>query len=113
MRCRLAAVLMPSVLVWLPAVTPPQVAQAASVCTGWTSTRVPPSTIRVLRTSGTASGYVQTADFKKYVQIVLAAEWPPSWPTEALKTGAIAVKQYGWYFTMHWRGGTAHGACYD
>lgn len=102
-----------SVLVWLPTVTPPQVAQAASVCSGWTSTRVPPSTIRVLRTSGSSSGHVQTADFKKYVQIVLAAEWPPSWPAEVLKTGAIAVKQYGWYYTMHWRGGTAHGACYD
>jgi hypothetical protein len=102
-----------SVLVWLPAVTPPQVAQAASVCTGWTSTRVPPSKIRVLRTSGTSSGYVQTADFKKYVQIVMAAEWPPNWPAAALKSGAIAVKQYGWYYTMHWRGGTAHGACYD
>lgn len=113
MRRRLAAIVVLSVLVWLPTVTPPQVAAAASVCTGWTSTRVPPSTIRVLRTSGPSSGHVQAANFKKYVQIVLAAEWPPNWPAEALKTGAIAVKQYGWYYTMHWRGGTAHGACYD
>jgi hypothetical protein len=113
MRHRLAAVFMLGVLVWLPTVTAPQVAQAASVCSGWTSTRVPPSTIRVLRTGGSSSGYVQTVDFKKYVQIVLAAEWPPNWPAEALKTGAIAVKQYGWYNTMHWRGGTAHGTCYD
>ena len=113
MRQRLAAVLALGVLVWLPTVTSPQIAQAASACSGWTSTRVPPSTIQVLRTSGSSSGYVQTVDFKKYVQVVLAAEWPPSWPVEALKTGAIAVKQYGWYYAMHWRGGTAHGTCYD
>ena len=74
---------------------------------------MPPATIRVLRTSGSSNGYVQTVAFKKYVQIVLAAEWPPTWVAAALQTGAIAVKQYGWYYTMHWRGGTAHGACYD
>ena len=97
----------------LPGITPPPIARAASTCTGWASVRVPPATIRVLRTSGASSGYVQTVAFKKYVQIVLAAEWPPSWLAAALQTGAVAVKQYGWYYTMHYRGGTAHGACYD
>ncbi|MGD0861385.1 MAG: SpoIID/LytB domain-containing protein [Candidatus Limnocylindrales bacterium] len=114
MRRRLAAVLALTALMWLPTtVTGPAAVHAASTCTGWTSTRVPPPTIRVLRTSGPSSGHVQTVNFKSYVQIVLAAEWPSSWPASTLQTGAIATKQYGWYFTMHYRGGTAHGACYD
>jgi hypothetical protein len=113
MRLILAAALALTAVIGLPAVTPPPAADAASVCTAWPSIRVPPSTIRVLRSSGPSKGYVQIVEFKKYVQIVLAAEWPPSWPAAALQTGAMAVKQYGWYFTMHWRGGTAHGMCYD
>jgi hypothetical protein len=106
---RTAAFLVLTTILWLPTVTPPPVAQAAS-CTGWTSTRVPPPTIRVLRTS---SGYVQTVDFKLYVQRVLDVEWPSNWPTAALQVGAVAVKQYGWYYTMNYRGGSAHGSCYD
>jgi hypothetical protein len=113
MRRFLAAALAIMALIWVPTVTSQPVAQAASSCTGWGSTRVPPTTIRVVRSSGPSSGYVQVVDFKKYVQVVLAAEWPPSWPTAALQSGAMAVKQYGWYYTMHWRGGSAHGACYD
>jgi hypothetical protein len=115
MRRRLLAVLALSALMWLPTVTvsPPPAVRAASACTAWTSTRVPPATIRVLRTSGPSNGYVQTVNFKTYVQIVEAAEWPSSWPAAALQTGAVATKEYGWYFTMHYRGGTAHGSCYD
>jgi hypothetical protein len=113
MRRLLAAALALTALMWLPTATPPQIADAASVCTGWTSVRVPPTTIRVLRSSGASSGYVEVVPFKKYVQIVLAAEWPPTWLAAALQTGAVAVKQYGWYYSMHWRGGTAHAACYD
>jgi hypothetical protein len=110
MRLLLAAVLALTTLMGLPTVTPPPVAQAASVCTGWTSTRVPPSTIRVLRT---ATGQVQVVDFKTYVQVVMRVEWHTGWPAAALQAGAMAVKQYGWYYTMHWRGGTATGGCYD
>jgi Stage II sporulation protein. len=62
---------------------------------------VPPATIRVLRTSGAASGTVQVVDFKTYVQYVMAAEWPPTWTDAALQTGAMAIKQYAWYYTMH------------
>ena len=113
MRRRLAAVLVLTSLIWLPPVIPPPVAQAASKCTGWTSTRVPPATIRVLRTSGSASGKVQVVDFKKYVEVVEMAEWPSSWPAEALKVGAVVVKQYSWYFAMNYRGGTGTGGCYD
>ena len=113
MRRRLAAVLVLTTLVWLPTLNPPPVAQASSTCTGWTSTRVPPTTIRVLRTSGSAAGKVQTVDFKGYVKVVEQAEWPASWPAEALKVGAIAVKQYAWYYAMSYRGGTGTGGCYD
>jgi hypothetical protein len=100
-------------LVWLPTTTPPPSVQAATYCTNWKSTRVPPSTIRVLRTSGPHRRSVQTVSFKSYVKIVLAAEWPPAYPTEALNAGAIAIKQYAWYYAMNWRGGTARGGCYD
>jgi hypothetical protein len=58
MRRLLAAALALTALMWLPTATPPQIADAASVCTGWTSVRVPPTTIRVLRSSGASSGYV-------------------------------------------------------
>jgi hypothetical protein len=113
MRRRLAAVLVLTTLIWLPTVNPPPVAQAASQCTGWTSTRVPPTAIRVLRTSGSAAGSIQTVDFKKYVEVVEQAEWPSSWPAEALKVGAVVVKQYAWYYAMNYRGGTGSGGCYD
>ena len=56
---------------------------------------------------------MQVVDFKTYVQYVMAAEWPPTWTDAALQTGAMAVKQYAWYYTMHYRGGTGTGGCYD
>ena len=103
------AVLALTVLIGLPSAFSPQPA-AAATCTGWPSSRVPPTTIRVLRT-GTKK--VQVVDFKSYVEVVMAAEWPYSWETQALDVGALAVKQFGWYYTIHWRGGSASGGCYD
>ncbi len=93
----------------MPAVASPPVAQAA-VCTGWSSATTPPPTICVLRTG---SGTVATVDFETYVKVVTAAEIPHGWPTEVLRAGAVAVKQYAWYYTMHWRGGSGTGGCYD
>ncbi|MFI5253844.1 MAG: LysM peptidoglycan-binding domain-containing protein [Candidatus Limnocylindrales bacterium] len=85
-----------------------------SSCTGWKDLMAPPNAIRVLRTSGPASGSVQIVDFQTYVGDVMAMEWPVYYPAAALQAGAIAVKQYGWYYTMHYRGGvSARGACYD
>src|ERR1035437_2098483 len=98
--------------VWLPIVASPPVAQAA-VCTGWSSTTTPPPTIRVLRSSPGPVGVVQTVDFEMYVKVVMPAEWPPSWPMESLRAGAVAIKQYAWYYTMTYRGGTGTGGCYD
>jgi hypothetical protein len=95
--------------IWVPnAVTPP-VAQAA-VCTGWSSTTTPPTSIRVLRT---ATGVVQPVDFETYVKAVMPAEWPSVWPMEVLRAGAVAIKQYAWYYAIHYRGGTGTGGCYD
>jgi peptidoglycan hydrolase-like amidase len=94
---------------WAPSVAMPSAAGAAS-CTAWSSSATPPSTIRVLRT---ASGAVQTVDFKTYVKVVLRAEWSTSAPAELLRVGAVVVKEYAWYYAMHYRGGTGTGGCYD
>jgi peptidoglycan hydrolase-like amidase len=92
----------------------PAAALAAATCTGWTSDSVPPTTIRVLRTAGPASGSVQAVPFHDYVTVVMAAEWGSGNPAEVLKAGAVAVKEYAWYHAMFWRGGSAaDGSCYD
>lgn len=92
----------------------PPTALAAATCTGWTSDSVPPTTIRVLRTAGPASGFVQEVPFHDYVNVVMAAEWGSGNPAEVLKAGAVAVKEYAWYHAMFWRGGSAaDGSCYD
>jgi hypothetical protein len=88
--------------------------EAATACTNWKSTYAPPKTIRVLRSYGAASGKVQVVPFRAYVENVMAWEWPEAYPTQALRAGAVAVKQYGWYYARKWRGGKAGGgACYD
>jgi hypothetical protein len=83
---------------------------AAASCTGWTDNTTPPPTIKVLRH---LTGTVQTVDFKAYVKVVMAAEWPQSWPIESLRAGAVTIKEYAWYYAMHYRGGTGTGGCYD
>ncbi|MCY0876831.1 MAG: SpoIID/LytB domain-containing protein [Firmicutes bacterium] len=45
--------------------------------------------------------YVQTLGFQEYCEDVLPNEWFPTWNTESLKAGAIAVKMYAWYHTLH------------
>lgn len=96
------------------AATSPAPATAHASCTGWTSKTVPPPSIRVLRTQ---SGRVEKVDFRRYVVVVMGLEWPYWYPRAALEAGAIAVKQYGWYFTLagnHRRGFVnAAGKCYD
>jgi hypothetical protein len=105
---RLAAAALLAGMAWLPTVSAPPVVRAAA-CTGWSSTTTPPSAIRVLRTSGV----VETVDFETYVKVVMPAEWPPAWPIESMRAGAVAIKQYAWYYTMHYRGLTGTGGCAD
>ena len=84
---------------------------AGSTCTGWSSTFVPPTTIRVYRS---ALGRTVTLPFRSYVETVMASEWGPTNPPAALQAGALAVKQYAWYYTQVWRGGRdSGGRCFD
>jgi hypothetical protein len=112
----------PPVRTWTPdadvlARTAPQAVKHNTTtqrCTGWRSTLRPPPTIRVLRTKGPASGTVQEIDFRTYVLTVFGGEWQGLYPIEALKAGSVAVKQYGWYYTIVYRGGVdSVGNCYD
>ena len=86
---------------------------AGSSCTGWKSTTIPPDYIRV----GRHDGSVDVVPFRKYVGVVAAREWPYWLPTTARRVGAIAVKQYGWYWTLagHHRTSfvNSNGKCYD
>jgi len=96
------------------AVEPPQIAQAGS-CTGWTSRVYPPKTIRVYNNR---TGRIKQVGFKTYVLKVMASgEWPSYLPLESLKVGAVAVKQYAWYYMLkgHHRSWykTRSGKCYD
>jgi hypothetical protein len=88
-------------------------ALAGGSCTGWTSITEPPPTIRV----GRPDGRVQVVDFYKYVAVVMAREWSPTHPPATLEAGAVAAKQYGWYYTLagKWRTSyvNAEGKCYD
>jgi len=84
---------------------------AGAPCVAWPSSFSMPTEIRVLRV---ASGTVETVPFRAYVENVLAWEWPSTYPAEALKAGAIAVKQYAWYYLMRPRSAyvTQAGECY-
>lgn len=79
----------------------PTPARAAVECGTYASETTPPPTIRVFRT---ATGAVDTVDFRTYVANVLSREWISSWTTESLRSGALAVKNYAWYQVLHWRG---------
>ena len=76
-------------------------------CTGWTDEFHPPTEIRVYRKRGPNAGHVEVVPFWNYVGTVLAAEYSTSGPRGPIwfRMGAQSVKQYGWYYTMHWRGG--------
>jgi hypothetical protein len=91
-------------------------------CSKWGSAFTPPKTVQVLRTSATTDdkqvkGTVQKVDFYEYVATVMAAEWPESYPLETLKAGAIATKQFAWYYVLNYRGGVKWKdgvkQCYD
>ncbi len=97
------ALTLAAIAVALPSSAP--TVEAATACTNWKSTYTPPKTIRVLRSYGAASGKVQVVPFRAYVENVMAWEWPEAYPTQALRAGAVAVKQYGWYYARKWRGG--------
>lgn len=57
-----------------------------------------PDNVRVYRVS---LGYTESVDLYSYVKNVLPNEWYSTWSSESLKSGAMAVKMYGWYHTYH------------
>jgi hypothetical protein len=67
---------------------------------GAASGLTPPATIRVYRTG---TGQVEVVSFREYVKHVLPNEWVPTWAPHALRAGAMAVKEYAWYWVA--RGG--------
>lgn len=68
---------------------------------------VPPTTIRVARTgfthcrdwldAGRPVNAVETYDFRDYVKNVLPNEWIARWHPDALRAGAMAIKNFAWY----------------
>ncbi|MFB5190436.1 SpoIID/LytB domain-containing protein [Alicyclobacillus fastidiosus] len=69
-----------------------------------------PSTIRIAIRENNWSGepdprgritYVQSLPFYEYCEDVLPNEWFPSWNSESLKAGAMAIKMFAWYHHLH------------
>ena len=109
------------VLFGLSIMIPMALAQTSAVlaggddsCTGWQSTRVPPDTIRVFRR---ATGVVEVVPFRTYVVTVMGKEWPGYLPIALIEAGSVAVKQYGWFYSMEGRHRSSYvtetGECYD
>ncbi|GMA62238.1 hypothetical protein NZD89_21075 [Alicyclobacillus fastidiosus] len=69
-----------------------------------------PSTMRIAIRENNWSGepdprgriiYVQSIPFYEYCEDVLPNEWMPSWNSESLKAGAMAIKMFAWYHHLH------------
>lgn len=122
-----AALLVASLL----AVGLPQAADAASVnksdCSKpyWKSRKAPPPSIRVGITgrhddvAATKVRRIKTVPFKKYVKTVMRVEFP-GWIARNRKgganyiaAGAMAAKQYAWYWTTKKPRYTLKGKCFD
>lgn len=96
-------------------ITGPQPVEARG-CTGG-STRHPPKTIRVFRIHRRGTripARIEVWDFKRYVGVVMESGAWPRFPRASGQVGAQAIKQYGWWHTLHrTRGYTWRGRCYD
>jgi hypothetical protein len=73
----------------------PQGAQPLTSCSGYYSDVTPPPTIRIY---DVLSGTIVVRDFKTYVKEVLPNEWIPSWGSQSLQSGAMAVRNFGWWW---------------
>jgi len=89
---------------------------AEAACgTNWSSEVEPPDSILVLRTE---TDKVEEVGLKKYVAVVMASgEWRTSLPEALLEAGALATKQYAWYYALEGNHRDGHlnaaGHCYD
>lgn len=88
-------------------VTPTGTKLAAPIgsCSGFDSSVQTPSTIRVYENwapPGSQPDYqIHVLDFKTYVKESLDNEWINSWDMESLQFGAMAVREYAWYYVNH------------
>ncbi|WP_157249286.1 SpoIID/LytB domain-containing protein [Nonomuraea typhae] len=76
--------------------------------TDGTDTRMPTTILVYLR----ARNEVVRVGFKDYVKNVLPNEWMAHWPEESLRAGAVAAKNFGWYWALH-SNKKKNGMCYD
>ena len=91
-----------------------------SMCNGWSSEVDVPGTDYQIVIGVTDNRYevdsditrLQSRGFQTYVKEVLPNEWIASWPTESLRAGGMAAKQYAWYRGVT-EGHTWQGSCYD
>ncbi|GAA0935885.1 SpoIID/LytB domain-containing protein [Nonomuraea longicatena] len=77
--------------------------------TDGTDTRMPTTILVYMR----AQNRVVRVGFKDYVKNVLPNEWLSNWRPESLKAGAVAVKNFGWYWALRSNSKTPGGQCYD
>ena len=93
-------------------VTPKEDTITIASCTGYYSNATPPGTIRVYHNNPDTGGdyQIHVVAFKDYVKQVLPSEWYASWEMAALQAGAMAVRNYGWYWVNN---SSAGGQCYD
>lgn len=91
----------------------------------WTSRKVPPPSIRVGITgrhddvTATRVKRIRTVPFKKYVKTVMRVEFP-GWLARKreggnayIAAGAVAAKQYAWYWTTRKPRYKVDGRCFD
>jgi hypothetical protein len=87
------------------AVDPAAVCSPEHMPTMWDDETHPPASVRVLRSKGPNAGHVETVNFWTYVGVVLRSEYSGNQMAfPYMQVGALAVKQYAWYYAMHWRG---------
>jgi hypothetical protein len=70
-----------------------------------TTQLTPPSTIRVMHDQyntcrNVPIGRIDAIDFETYVKRVVPAEVYSSWPSEALKSQAVAARSYAWFWVL-------------
>ncbi len=85
-----------------PAAPPVEQPDAAEPAPRAEGASVAPTSIRVGRNcSCTSCPTVETMSMDTYVKRVLPAEWFPSWHSESLKAGAVAIRSYGGWYVEH------------
>ncbi len=88
----------------------------APPCNNYNSnSTVPPNLGVGLTSGGVVYDVVYPQYFIDYVKDVLPNEWWPNWHQQAYQAGAVAVRDYAWYNTNHWRSFyvAPNGKCYN